>query len=67
MIFKLELNEQQIAILGQIIGKAPYEVAAPLITEMQKQIDAQQPKGNGAMQVGVPQQQDAQRQRRGAQ
>lgn len=67
MIFKLELNEQQIAILGQIIGKAPYEVAAPLITEMQKQIDAQQPKGNGAMQVGMPDQEQTTRPRRGAQ
>lgn len=46
MNFKLELTEQQVAIIGQILGKAPYEVAAPIIADIQRQIDSQQ-KPNG--------------------
>lgn len=46
MNFKIELTEQQVAIIGQILGKAPYEVAAPLIGDIQRQIDSQQ-KPNG--------------------
>ena len=36
-----ELSEQMAVTIGQILGKAPYEVVAPILAEMQKQIDAQ--------------------------
>ncbi len=40
-MLKFELSEQTVATIGQILGKAPYEVVAPILAEMQKQIDAQ--------------------------
>lgn len=46
MSFTLELTEQQVAIIGKALGSAPYELVAPLIAEIQRQIDTQQ-KSNG--------------------
>ncbi len=41
-MLKFEFSEQMVAVMGQLIGKAPYEVAAPILQEIQRQIDAQQ-------------------------
>lgn len=43
---KFELSEQMVAIIGKALGAMPYEMSAPVIAELQKQIDAQQ-KPNG--------------------
>ncbi len=40
-MLKLELSEQMIAVIGQALGQAPYNVAAPVVAEIQKQINAQ--------------------------
>ena len=41
-MFKLELSDKHLAVIGAALGKAPYDVAAPVIAEIQKQINAQQ-------------------------
>lgn len=41
-MIKLELSEQHIAIIGQALGNAPYNVAAPVVAELQRQINEQQ-------------------------
>lgn len=44
-MFKFELTEQHVAIIGVALGKAPYETVAPVIAELQRQINEQkQPK-----------------------
>lgn len=43
-MLKFELSEQMVNIIGAALQKAPYEVVAPVIAELQKQINAQQPK-----------------------
>ena len=40
-MLKFEISEQMVMTIGQILGKAPYEAVAPILTEMQKQIDEQ--------------------------
>lgn len=40
-MLKLELTEQQVAVIGEALSAAPYRVVAPVIAELQKQIDAQ--------------------------
>lgn len=37
----LELTEQHLQIIGEALGNAPYKLAAPVLAEIQKQIDAQ--------------------------
>src|SRR5512139_1958585 len=39
---KFELSEQHVAIIGAALGKAPYDQVAPVIAELQKQINEQQ-------------------------
>ena len=41
-MLKFELSEQTVAIIGAALQKAPYEVVAPVIAELQKQINEQQ-------------------------
>jgi len=41
---KLELSQAMIAVIGEALSNAPYKVAAPVLAEIQKQIDAQVPK-----------------------
>lgn len=48
----LELSEQMVAVIGEALGNAPYKLSAPIIAEIQKQIEEQQPKGNGDATVG---------------
>jgi hypothetical protein len=38
---KLELSEQYVAIIGEALSNAPYKIVAPVIAEIQKQIDEQ--------------------------
>lgn len=40
-MLKFELSEQHVAIIGAALGKAPYDTVAPVIAELQKQINAQ--------------------------
>ena len=42
MTIKLELPEQMVAVIGEALQNAPYKHAAPVLVEIQKQIDAQQ-------------------------
>lgn len=37
----LELSEQMVAIIGEALAQLPYKIAAPVIAELQRQIDAQ--------------------------
>ena len=41
-MLKFELSEQHIQIIGAALGAQPYDAAAPVIAELQKQINAQQ-------------------------
>lgn len=40
-MIKLELTEQFVAIIGAALENSPYKVVAPVLAEMQKQIEAQ--------------------------
>ena len=42
-MIRLELTEQQVAVIGAALGNYAYRDAAPVIQAMQTQIDAQQP------------------------
>jgi hypothetical protein len=49
-MLKFELTEQQVAVIGKALGAQPYDLAAPVIAELQKQIAAQQkPKEAGEL------------------
>lgn len=50
-MIKLELSEQHIAVIGQALGQAPYNVAAPVIAELQKQINEQKRVGLDAERI----------------
>lgn len=41
-MLKFEISTQMAAIIGNALAKQPYEVVAPVLTELQRQIDAQQ-------------------------
>lgn len=43
-MIKLELNEQEVQIIGAGLGKLPFETVASLIGNLNKQIADQQPK-----------------------
>lgn len=40
---KLELTHEQLQLIGAALNELPYRVAAPLIAEINRQITAQQP------------------------
>lgn len=40
-MIKLELSDQMVAVIGELLGNAPYKIASPIVDEMQKQINAQ--------------------------
>lgn len=50
---KFELNDQHIQVIAQALGNAPYNASAPVITELQKQINEQQ---NAEKLSGLPEQ-----------
>ena len=43
-MFKLELSEDMMNIIVQALANAPYRVAAPVLNEIQKQVNEQQSK-----------------------
>lgn len=44
MKYTLEVTEQELQILSAALGKISFELVAPLITSLQKQISEQDPK-----------------------
>lgn len=40
-MIKLELSVEMLAVIGQALGQSPYSVAAPVIAEIQKQVNGQ--------------------------
>ena len=40
-MLKFEFTQQMTQIIGEALGNAPYRIAAPVIAELQRQIDAQ--------------------------
>lgn len=50
-MLKLELSEQMLMAIVQILRTAPisYNIAAPLLAELQKQVDAQTPKNDAQL------------------
>lgn len=54
-MIKLELSEQMVAIVGEALGNVAFKISAPVIAEIQKQIEAQRPKANGKNEIdGLP-------------
>lgn len=43
-MLKFELSPQMLSVISQALGNAPYSVAAPVVAELQRQINAQAPK-----------------------
>jgi hypothetical protein len=41
-MLKLELSEQMLQVIGEALSNAPYRISAPVLAEIQKQLDAQQ-------------------------
>lgn len=55
MMIRLELSEQMVAEIGNALNNHPFRLAAPILAEIQKQINEQQPKPNGGnMNDGIP-------------
>lgn len=42
-MFKLEISLQTLEVISRALGNMPYTIAAPVIAELQKQVNAQQP------------------------
>jgi hypothetical protein len=58
-MFTIQLNEQMLRVISEALGNAPFRVAAPVIAELQKQIDVQQKPspptpGNGKTEDALP-------------
>lgn len=45
-MLKFELTQQQLQMIAAGLGELPYKHSAPLLAELQKQFDAQQPKSD---------------------
>ncbi len=43
MMITLVLSEQMVQAIGQVLEQAPYRLAAPILAELQKQINGQHP------------------------
>jgi hypothetical protein len=39
-MIRLELTEQMLQVIGEALGNAPYRISAPVLAEIQKQLDA---------------------------
>jgi hypothetical protein len=44
-MLKLELSDQMVAAIGEALNNAPYKLAAPILIELQRQINEQRPEG----------------------
>jgi hypothetical protein len=42
MTYTLTLDHQSVAIIGQALGKQPFELVAPVVANIQAQINAQE-------------------------
>ena len=42
VVMKFELSEQMVTVIAQVLQKAPYEMVAPILAELQRQINEQQ-------------------------
>ena len=42
MEFTLQVTDQEIMIIGNALGKQPYDVVATLVSKLQQQVNAQQ-------------------------
>lgn len=42
-MLKFELSEQMVAAMARVLSSGPYNVVAPILEELQKQINAQAP------------------------
>ena len=40
-MFKIELNDQELNIIGQALGEMPYRLAEPVLRKLQEQVNAQ--------------------------
>lgn len=40
-MLKFELSNEMVAVIGKALGAQPYDLVAPVIIELQKQINAQ--------------------------
>lgn len=43
-MLKFELTPEMVAVIGRALGAQPYDAVAPIIAELQRQINAQQAK-----------------------
>jgi hypothetical protein len=50
---KIDVTRADLQVIGQGIMKLPYETAAPLLIELQKQLEAQTPKAEAPGGSGV--------------
>ena len=48
-MYILTLTDQQLQIIGAALSELPYRVAAPVVAEINRQIAAQQPKSEEAL------------------
>lgn len=46
-MYKIELSEEHLRVIADALGNAPFRLAAPVVSELQRQIREQQPKPNG--------------------
>jgi hypothetical protein len=59
-MIKLELTEQMFSVIANALGNLPFKDAAPVIAEVQRQINVQrapmpQPSTNGGTEAPAPQ------------
>jgi hypothetical protein len=41
-MLKFELSQEMVAVIGRALGAQPFDIVAPVVAELQKQITAQQ-------------------------
>jgi hypothetical protein len=56
---KIDVTRADLQTIGQGIMKLPYETAAPLLIELQKQLEAQTPKAEAPAPVAKPEEKSA--------
>jgi hypothetical protein len=56
---KIDVTRADLQAIGQGVMKLPYETAAPLLIELQKQLEAQTPKAEAPPPVAKPEEKSA--------
>jgi hypothetical protein len=46
-MLKFELSQEMVAVIGRALGAQPFDIVAPVVAELQKQITAQQSSSAG--------------------